>query len=48
MSYDYYAEMFLENKFFELKEKFDAKGFTEDEAEKAAAAALDKFMEGWV
>ena len=48
MSYDYYAEMFLENKFFELKADFDAKGFTEDEAEKAAADALDKFMEGWV
>ena len=48
MSYDYYAEMFLENKFFEFKADFDAKGFTEDEAEKAAADALDKFMEGWV
>ena len=48
MSYDYYAEMFLENKFFEFKADFDAKGYTEEEAEKAAAAALDKFMEGLV
>ncbi len=48
MSREYYEEMFLENKFFELKADFDAKGFTEEEAEKAAAAALDKFMEGWV
>ena len=45
MSREYYEEMFLENKFFEYKADFDAKGYTEDEAEKAAADALDKLME---
>ena len=45
MSYDFYAEMFLENKFFEYKADFAAKGCTEEEAEIAAAEALDKLME---
>jgi len=45
MTYEYYEEMFLENKFFEYKADFAAKGFTEEEAEKAAAEALNKFME---
>ena len=45
MSLEYYEEMFLENKFFEYKAKFAAKGLSEDAAEAAAAEALDKFME---
>jgi len=45
MSYEYYEEMFLENKFFEYKADFAAKGLTEEEAEVAAAEALDKLME---
>ena len=44
MSMEYYEEMFLENKFFEYKTYFAAKGYSEDAAEKAAAEALDKFM----
>ena len=45
----YYEEEFLENKFFEYKADFAAKGLTEEEAEIAAAEALDKLMEmyGW-
>jgi len=45
MSMEYYEEMFLENKFFEYKADFAAKGYSEDAAEKAAAEELDKFME---
>ena len=45
MSMEYYEEAFLENKFFEYKADFAAKGCTEDEAEIAAAEALDKLME---
>ena len=45
MSYEYYEEAFLENKFFEYKADFAAKGCTEEEAEIAAAEALDKLME---
>jgi len=45
MSYEYYEEAFLENKFFEYKADFAAKGYSEDAAEKAAAEELDKFME---
>jgi len=44
MSMEYYEETFLENKFFEYKADFAAKGYSEDAAEKAAAEALDKFM----
>jgi len=42
---EYYEEVFLENKFFEYKAEFAAKGYSEDEAEIAAADALDKLME---
>mgnify|MGYP000368250249 CR=1 FL=1 len=45
MSMEYYEAEFMENKFFEYKAKFAAKGYSEDAAEKAAAEALDKFME---
>ena len=45
MSYEYYEEAFLENKFFEYKADFAAKGYSEAAAEKAAAEALDEFME---
>lgn len=45
MSYEYFEEVFLENKFFEYKADFAAKGFTNKEAEIAAAEALDEFME---
>jgi len=45
MSMEYYEETFLENKFFEYKADFAAKGCTEKEAELAAAEALDKLME---
>jgi hypothetical protein len=45
MSREYYEEMFLENKFFEYKADFAAKGCTEEEAEIAAAESLDKLME---
>ena len=45
MSMEYYEEMFLENKFFEFKAKFAAKGFSEEEAEIAAIETLDEFME---
>ena len=33
MSYEYYEEAFLENKFFEYKADFAAKGYAEDDAE---------------
>jgi len=45
MSYEFYESEFLENKFFEYKAEFAAKGYSEDAAEKAAAEALDEFME---
>ena len=45
MSYEFYESEFLENKFFEYKADFAAKGCTEEEAEIAAAEALDKLME---
>ena len=45
MSYEFYESEFLENKFFEYKAEFAAKGYSEDEAEIAAADALDKLME---
>ena len=45
MSMEYFEEAFLENKFFEYKADFAAKGLTEEEAENAAAEALDKLME---
>lgn len=45
MSLEYYEEAFLENKFFEYKAEFAAKGYTEDAAEEAAADALNKLME---
>ena len=41
----YYGEASLENKFFEYKADFAAKGYAENDAEEAAANALDKFME---
>jgi hypothetical protein len=45
MSMEYYEEAFLENKFFEYKADFAAKGYCEEEAEVAAAEALNKLME---